>query len=511
MTNKISRKAFLQLGAGMVVAATTFGSEAAGAQSRPTMSEPFPKVPTRTLIKGADVLTMEKGKSDLLGYDVLLDGGKIAGIEKSLNVGGADIVDGRGKVLMPGFTDGFRHNWQSVSVGRMLKSNNSSRYYYDGYAYQAAFMMTPEDSYFSEYIGGLEAINAGYTNVVNFANGYFAPERLDAAIQGYKQSGAAGVFCWLPEKERLRGATPEENGRQTVAARNAPLPDSTYQRAEYLRDKYLNNTEADLVFGLSNLMAFGQPLAQVIEHFKKMRTLNPRLIIQHYNRPAVLPPAGTVQNLDQLYEAGILQPDYLLGHGVSLTNDELVLMAKSGVSSASAPGEEMSYEGTLTSIHGRALQFGVPAAFAYDAPIEPVRDPFEILRMGLQVLYKTQESAKIAGSLTSKDVLAWMTSVGAIATKRGDVTGTVTVGKRADVMLVELNEFSVPSNGTLSDRVVNFCSLRDIDSVWIGGKRRKKNGQMMGVDWTKLRAERSMRDAQIWERFGRPKWAIDEA
>jgi cytosine/adenosine deaminase-related metal-dependent hydrolase len=511
MTNKISRKTFLKLAAGAMAATAGLCAGRAPAQYRSSKSLPPPKVAVKTLIKGASVLTMEKGKPDLIGFDVLLEGGKIAAIGKSISAGGADIVDGTGKVLMPGFTDAFRHNWQTVSTGRTLLTDNSYSHFYDGYTFRAMHMMTPEDCHFSEYAGGLEAINSGYTNVVNFANAYFAPERLDAGAQGFLASGAAGIFCWLAEKERPLGATPAENGRLTIAARNAPLPDSVYQRGEALRDKYFSNSDGDVLFGFSNLMTLGQPVSQLVEHFKKMRAINPKLIIQHYNRPTELPPAGTAQTLEQLYEAGVFQPDFMFGHGLGITDDELVLMAKTGVSASAAPLVEMNYDGALTSIHGRAHKFGVPSGFAFDAPaISQVRDPFELARMGFQILFKTPESWKVADTLSSKDVLAWMTGVGAMATKRADVTGTLTVGKRADVILVDISHYGVPTNGTLSDKLVNFCSLRDIDSVWVGGKRRKKDGEMIGVDWGKLRAEREMRDARIWQGLGAPTWGIAE-
>jgi len=41
----------------------------------------------------------------------------------------------------------------------------------------------------------------------------------------------------------------------------------------------------------------------------------------------------------------------------------------------------------------------------------------------------------------------------------------------------------------LADRVLNFGSLSDIDSVWVAGQARKRNGQMIGVDWASLKSQ----------------------
>ncbi len=412
------------------------------------------------------------------------------------------MVDATGMALSPGFTDGFRHNWQTVQSGRILKTNNSYPRYYDQWVPKVSTFFTPEDFHFSEYVGGLEAINSGYTNVVNFAHGHHTPERLEAGVQGYKESGAGGIFCWMVDGE---SASAQRLKKQITPW---PLPDELYKRGEMLRDKYLSSSDADLQFGLATNAPFGRPMADVKGHFDRMRALNPKLICMHYTRPETLAPAGTAQNLLQMYEAGLFKPDYHLSHALTLTDDELLAMAKSGMTCASAPAIEMSYDRVQTCIHGRAHKFGVPASFGFDAPMEAVRDPFEMLRMSFAVLFKTQESWAISETLSSEDVMAWMTRVGAEASKKGDVTGTITPGKRADLVLIKIDGFGVPNNGTLADKVINFCALSDIDSVWVGGKRRKKDGKMIGIDWAKLREERNRRDDRIWQAFGAPKWGV---
>lgn len=446
---------------------------------------------------------MEPAKPDLIGYDVLLEQGKIAAVEKSIGAegraAGAEVVDGTGKVLMPGFTDGFRHNWQSVNIGRELNTRNSYADY-DKYVNLAPIAMTGDDYRFSEFIGGLEAINAGYTNVVNFAYSPFDQARLEGSISGYQQSGAAGVYCWLPETDPATPRSiydPRLNGR---------LDTKALKRIEWLRARFSGGNNDDLVFGLASYTGLGAPEEVVKAHFKTLRSFEPTLIVQHYNgRKKTLPPTA-IQSLQQMYNAGLLQPDYMLTHALTLTDDELILLAKSGMSVSSAPLVEMSYDPVRTCIHARARKFGVPAAFGFDTPLEAVRDPFEMMRMGMAVLYKDEHSLQGLDPVRSKDLVAWQTSTGAVASNRGDVTGTITVGKRADLILVAIDSFGIPANGSLADRVVNFCSAADIDSVWIGGKRRKKNGRMIGVDWAALRAERTVRDERIWRAMGNPAW-----
>jgi hypothetical protein len=60
--------------------------------------------------------------------------------------------------------------------------------------------------------------------------------------------------------------------------------------------------------------------------------------------------------------------------------------------------------------------------------------------------------------------------------------------------LLRTDRFGFPMMGKLADRVVNFATQADIDSVWVGGRLRKTKGQMIGVDWTALK--RQVRMAQ---------------
>jgi cytosine/adenosine deaminase-related metal-dependent hydrolase len=86
--------------------------------------------------------------------------------------------------------------------------------------------------------------------------------------------------------------------------------------------------------------------------------------------------------------------------------------------------------------------------------------------------------------------LDFVTALGAKAIRMGDVTGTISVGKRAD-------RIGFTMLGSLADRILNFGSLADIDSVWVAGRARKRNGKMIGVDWARLKSQVAEAQARI--------------
>jgi len=60
------------------------------------------------LIRQAHLVTMDNGIGDLVG-DLLIKDGKIAGVGPSLSCDGAATIDGRDKVVIPGFVNSHIH------------------------------------------------------------------------------------------------------------------------------------------------------------------------------------------------------------------------------------------------------------------------------------------------------------------------------------------------------------------------------------------------------------------
>jgi cytosine/adenosine deaminase-related metal-dependent hydrolase len=141
-----------------------------------------------------------------------------------------------------------------------------------------------------------------------------------------------------------------------------------------------------------------------------------------------------------------------------------------------------------------ARQAGVATSLGLDVPISITLDYFETVRNGYWSIFRTPEGVAHGQQLNSADAIDFATRWGAKALRLGDTVGSVEIGKRADLLLLRTDRLSFAPHGTLADRVLNFASWPDIDSVWIAGKARKQNGKMLGVDMASLR--RQQIDAQ---------------
>ncbi|MCC6306251.1 MAG: amidohydrolase family protein [Rhodobacteraceae bacterium] len=452
-----------------------------------------------TLIRGASVLSMDRAVGELARADVLLRGDRIAAIGPSLAAEGAEVVPAEGMILMPGMIDGHRHVWESVILGHLVKTTRKYRTYLVYNNQQVAICFTPEDVYLGNYVGGLTMIDGGVTSVVDHAHIVHTPAKGEAAARGLLDSGIGGVFCYGITHSPTYGPgdtiTPARGWAEFVAA-----PDDWHLRAAAeIRDRLFADPAGILKFGVGlSLVEFGRRTAESIRgEIASARALRPYLMTQHISGAA---PAGTDGSLTattmglpadysivaDLHRAGLLGPDYHLSHGNQLTDHELDLLLETGARLCATPMGEFPY--TNPSIHGRAWARGLPIGIGIDVPLAFTNDFFEHLRTSFWSLYRDREGAGIAARMDSTALLSLATIEGARAIGMADEIGSIAPGKRADLVLLRTARYGFANAGTLADRVVNFAHESDVDSVWVAGRARKRDGVMAGVDWADLKA-----------------------
>lgn len=87
---------------------------------------------------------------------------------------------------------------------------------------------------------------------------------------------------------------------------------------------------------------------------------------------------------------------------------------------------------------------------------------------------------------TSRDALSWATVEGARANGLDHRVGTLTPGKDADVITLRTDRVNVfPVNDPIG-AIVWGMNTSNVDSVWIAGNAKKRNGELLGVNLRSL-------------------------
>src|SRR5687767_2323807 len=175
----------------------------------------------RYLIRGGSVMSMEyPAVPDLVRGDVLIEGKKILAIGPSLAAGNADVIDARGRIVMPGFIDTHHHQaWTAIrssipdsiliddGTGTPSAQQNYFANVLAGPTGTTGFARhyRPQDVYISELVGGLSQLDNGVTTVHDISQIHHSPQHSDAAVRGLIDAGRRGVLGYFESAGNVAG------------------------------------------------------------------------------------------------------------------------------------------------------------------------------------------------------------------------------------------------------------------------------------------------------------------
>src|SRR5439155_930147 len=116
----------------------------------------------------------------------------IVTVGPNLRAGGADEIDARGKIVMPGFIDTHHHQFETalrsfLANGLLINDGSGSPSanptYFEYILLTFAPVYRPEDVYISELFGGLAQLDDGVTTVHDVSQIHHSPQHSDAAIK----------------------------------------------------------------------------------------------------------------------------------------------------------------------------------------------------------------------------------------------------------------------------------------------------------------------------------------
>ena len=447
----VSRRAFVVSGGTGLAAGAAMTGLAGCALAAPASGAPASGGPgQRLLLKGGVVLTMDPRLGDFENADVLIEGSKIAAVGASLPAN-APIVDASNMIVMPGFVDTHRHIWQG-QLRNILPNGRLDPDYFRDIGASARNAYRPEDVYVGDLLSAWGAINAGITTLLDWSHISNSPEHSDAAVQGLRESGIRAVYGYGTGAAGPRNQYPQDIRR--------------------LRKQYFNTDDQLLTLALAT--AFDP------KHWEMAREVGAPITL-HDNGSGLLLPL-----------AKLMGPDVTYIHCCHLTAEEWKLIASSGGSLSLATPIEMEMGHGIPPIQ-QALDHKIPWSLSNDVATEIPSDFFTQMRTNFflqRMQIFTRERAKesnVPPLLTVKDIVHVATAGGARANWLDKRTGSLTPGKEADVILLTANAINVTPLNHAYGAIVLGMDTSNVDTVFVGGRVKKWQGQLVGADLDQLR------------------------
>ncbi len=428
------------------------------------------------LITHARVVTMDPGTEDLDDGDIHVVDGRIAAIGTGLEAPGAEVVDATGMVAIPGLVDTHRHTYQALIPG-VLPSCTLTQFMAQILG-SVVPRIQPEDMVLGNHLGAVEALDAGITCLLDWSPSE-TPAHADGAVEGLRRAGIRGVYA-----NGMPGGGPWWYRSELRHP----------QDARRLRAEHFADDDGLLTMALA-LRQPGNVVDDVaVADWGLARELDVRVSVHVGMRAEGGDAAAPIRDLARL---GLLDERTTAIHCTTSGDEELDLLADSGATVSLAPYVE-AIMGHGVPPFAALVRRGLMPSLSVDTVTTAPGDLFTQMRAAFAAA-RAQElpgssAEPFAPSITHRDVLRMATIEGARACGIADRTGSLRVGKDADVVLVRPGSPSARACADPAAMVVSYAERSDVDTVLVRGEVRKRSGVLVGVDLPSLEdAARSAR------------------
>jgi cytosine/adenosine deaminase-related metal-dependent hydrolase len=423
----------------------------------------------RVLIRGGTIVSGSDRVGELRLGDLLIDGEQIADIAPRIDAPDVEQIDASGMIVMPGFVDSHRHLWQSLL--RAVGTDWTLGQYYTGMRLVMGRLFTPDDMHLANYLGALECLNAGITTVLDWSHNNNSPEHADAAIAGLREAGVRAVWAY-------------GNGNdEWIPPNDKPTNLADVKR---VRLEHFSSANQLLTMAFAARGPEFTPADMTEQEFRFARDLALSVTVHvGVGRWSVAPMA-------RLQERNLLYPDTNYVHCCTLTDAELRVLVESGGSTSLAPDTALN-EGFGDPPTLRLMALGHEPSLGVDVVSSAPGDMFAAMRLLLSTARGNEARRALEQDrdfdpipLTSRQVFGFATRAGARACWLDHKTGTLEVGKQADVVLLDTRAVNMMPLNYSYGTIVESAHPGNVDSVFVAGRPVKRSGQLLGVDLARL-------------------------
>ncbi|MXR20469.1 amidohydrolase family protein [Halobacterium bonnevillei] len=424
---------------------------------------------SQTIIRGGTIVSLDPDVGEIEDGDVLIEDGEIVDVGRGLTASNADVIDAENHIVLPGFVDSHIHLAQTQVRG-IAGDWSLMGEYFDHMLGNITGLYQPEDMYLGGLFGGLEKLYTGTTTALDWSY----PNTLEhgeRAVDALKDAGLRAVYTYGP---------PGDDAAKWWFESDVGLPEQN------IRDLYEEQIRDDDL--LSFALGLRGPDFCTDETARSDLELARELgVLATIHMGAALWPSSVYGEDYQGFGAihDMLGTDVNVAHGNHFSQEDVQHAVDAGASFSSTPEVEMQM-GHGIPVTDKVLEAGGRPTWGVDVCSSVSGDMGSQMRIGLQLQRMFDNQAVLEGdeevtevSITCRDTLEMATIEGARALGLEDEIGTLTPGKRADVVMIRTDDFmTAPSHSPVQTAVFQ-SDPSHIDTVLVDGEPVKRHGELL--------------------------------
>ena len=459
------------------------------------------------LIRNADwVVTMDAERRILRDGAVAVDGDRIAAVGKTSDVErsfrGDDVIDARGKLVLPGLIDTHVHNTQQLGRGLADECDLPKHLLERLYGYEKE--LTHDDAYCAALLCQLELIRAGTTCFID--PGSYYPDETARAVG---QSGLRGIIARtaFDVHDTPIGQLPARMFRETT--------ETAIAKSEETVRKY-NGAHGGRLrawFALRILSGCSDALCREMKRLADRHGVG---LVMHASESRDEAVGSRMRygmgEVERMAALGALGPNMVLIHMGWASPREVVLAREFDLKISCTPstGFRLGFGSMQFGRFPEMLELGVTVALGSDAAMSS--NFLDIVRQ----MYLVSGGAKAARLdptiMRPEQALEMATRHGAKAALWEREIGSLEAGKRADIATFDTRK---PEWRPVLNPIANlvYASRGGADTVIVDGKILMADGVVKTIDERALLEESQVRAEAIASKSGladliKPKWPV---
>lgn len=399
------------------------------------------------VLTGAAVLTVDAEDRVLRDCDIRIEGNSIAAMgAEAAPRPGDEVIDCTTALVMPGLVNVHTH--AATALFRGLAEDMPREFWAGAYRVPGQERFGPEDYALSLRAACAEFIANGVTTIADRLAG------MDALAPVIEGSGLRAVVG-----ATLTDARAAEAWRETDALLARYGADPARSRITAAIAPHALDSCSDALLAACAARARREG-AHVVLH-----------VAQSAPEVAAIRARGHAGALSCLQRAGLTGPDVLAAHCIYLDESEIEPWCESGTGIAHCPGSNLKIEARTIALHrflGR-----VPLGLGTDWTASD--NSMDMFFEGRLAALVGKMRADDPTALPVRAMLRLLTIEGARALGLGHLVGSVEVGKRADLVILDLDRLEMAPAHNLAANVVHSASPRSVRDVIVDGTVLKRN------------------------------------
>lgn len=420
----------------------------------------------KTIIKNAIIVTMNKARQIIKG-DVLFEGDRIQRIGDNLEDPGAAVLDATGKVLIPGLIQTHIHLTQTLFRGQADDLELLDWLKERVWPLEGAH--TPESNYVSAKLGLAELIKGGTTSIIDMGT----VNHTDSIFQAIEESGLRAIA----------GKCMMDYGRGVPATLMEDTTASINESVRLLKKWHGKaNNRIQYAFAPRFVVSCTEALlTRVRDLSREYGVMVHTHASENRGEIDLVRRDRGMENVHYLHHLGLTGEDLILAHCIWLDWEEMKILADTGTKIAHCPNSNLKLASGIAKIP-ELLEMGAAVSLAADgAPCNNNLDIFQEMRSVALI-----QKARLLSPTVMKahQVFELATLGGARVMGREKDLGSIEVGKKADLVLVDLDRIHCsPGEETdIISRLVYSAQASDVDTTIIDGKILMENRKLTTLE-----------------------------